>query len=119
MPNAPRPPPSIAQVQSPPGYTDIDELERRINNNLDRMINANMERIMRMMIDQFSQSALSSREPGTFPSQPEVNLKGYACSSFGNPNEPVRKVNATVSLRSGREIDNQVRSPNEACRYPQ
>jgi len=43
VPNAPRPPPSIAQVQSLPGYTGIDKLERRINNNVARMINANMK----------------------------------------------------------------------------
>jgi len=27
-------------------------------------------------------------------------------------------VNIVISLRSGREIDNQVRNPNEPCRYP-
>jgi len=27
-------------------------------------------------------------------------------------------VNAVISLRSGQEIDNQVRNPNEPCRYP-
>jgi len=51
VPNAPRPPPFIAQVQPPPGYTDIDKLERRISNNAERMINANMERMMRMMTE--------------------------------------------------------------------
>ena len=51
VPNAPRPPPPIAQVQSPPSY---GKLERRINNNVERMINANMERMMRMMSEQFS-----------------------------------------------------------------
>ena len=40
MPNAPRPPPPIAQVQTPPNYTDIDKLERGINNHVQRMINA-------------------------------------------------------------------------------
>ena len=47
-PNAPRPPPPVAQVQPPPGYTDIDKIERRINKNVERMINANMEIMMRM-----------------------------------------------------------------------
>jgi len=93
-------------------------MEMRINNNVERMINANMERMIRMMTEQFSQLAPSSRELGTFPSQSEVNPKGNASSSSGNPNELVRKVNAVISLRSGREIDNQVRSPNEPCRYP-
>jgi len=74
--------------------------------------------MMRMTTEQFFQLALSSREPGTFPSQPEVNPKGHASSSSGNPNELVRKVNAVISLRSSREVDNQVRNPNEPCRYP-
>ena len=54
VPHAPKPPPPIAQVQPPLGYTDIDKLEKRINNNVERMINANMERMMRMMTEQFS-----------------------------------------------------------------
>jgi len=118
IPNAPRPPPLVAQVRPPPGYSNIDKMKRRINNNVERMINANMERIMRMMTEQFSQLASSSREPGTFPSQPEVNPKGHASSSSGNPSKPVRKVNAVISLHSDREINNQVRNPNEPCRYP-
>ena len=105
-PNASRPPPPVAQVQPPPGYTDIDKLERRINNNVERMINANMEKMMRMMTEQFSQLVSSSREPDTFSSQPEMNPKGYASSSYGEPNKPVRKVNAVISLRFGKEVDN-------------
>ena len=38
---------------STPGYTDIDKIETRINNNVERMINANTEKIMRMMTEQF------------------------------------------------------------------
>ena len=30
----------------------------------------------------------------------------------------MRKVNAVISLRSGREVDNQVRNPNEPCKHP-
>ena len=78
VPNAPRPPFPTAQVQPPLDYTDIDKLERRINNNVERMINANMERMMTIMTEQFSQLASFSREPGTFPSQLEVNPKGHA-----------------------------------------
>jgi len=73
---------------------------------------------MRMMTEQFSQLVSSSREPGTFPSQLGVNSKGHTSSSSGNPNESLRKVNAVISHYSGREIDNQVKSPNEPCRYP-
>jgi len=54
VPNAPRPPLPTAQVQPPPGYIDIDKLERRINNNVERMINANIEGVLRMIIAQFS-----------------------------------------------------------------
>jgi len=81
-------------------------IETRINNNVERMINANMKRMMRMMTEQLFQLASSSRGPATFLSQPEVNPKGHASSSSSNPSEPVRKVNAVISLRSGQEIDN-------------
>jgi len=47
VPNALRPQPA-------PGYTDIDKLERRIDNNVERMINSNIKRIMGMMNEQFS-----------------------------------------------------------------
>lgn len=82
------------------------------------MINANIEKMMRMMTEQFSQLASSSRKPGTFSSQLEVNPKSHAFSSSGaNPSEAVRKVNAVLSLQAGREIDNQVRNPYEICMY--
>ena len=72
-----------------------------------------------MRTEQFFQLASSSREPGTFLSQPVVNPKGHTFSSSGaNPSEFVRKLNAVISLRFGREIDNQVRNPNEPCMYP-
>ena len=54
MPNAPRPPPLIAQAQPPPRYTDFDKMERRINSNMETMISADMEKMMRMMTEQFS-----------------------------------------------------------------
>jgi len=82
------------------------------------MINANMERMMRMMIEQFFQLASSSRKSGTFSSQPKVNFKGHTSPSSDNPSKPVRKVSVVEYLRSGREVDNQVRNPNEPCRYP-
>jgi len=34
----------MAQVQPPPSYTDIDNIERRITNNVERMINAKMKK---------------------------------------------------------------------------
>ena len=54
MPNAPRPPPPVAQVQPPFGCTYIDKVESKTNSNMERMINANMESMMRMMTEQFS-----------------------------------------------------------------
>ena len=92
IPNAPRPLPPITQVQPPPGHIDIDQIERRLNN---------MEKMMRLMTEQFSQLASSFREPGTFPSQPEVNPKGLPSSSGLPPNDNVRKINVVISLRSG------------------
>jgi len=82
------------------------------------MINVNIKRMMRMMTEQFSQLASSYRESGSFLSQPEVNPKGRTFSSSGSPSEPVRKVNAVISLHSGRKINNQVRNPNEPYRHP-
>ena len=89
-------------MQPPPSYTNIDKIERRINSNAERMINANMERMMRMMTEQFFQLASSSKKAGTFPSQSEVNPQGHVSfSSSANSSEPVRKMNAVISLRSG------------------
>ena len=74
---------------------------------MERMVNANMEKMMRMMTEQFFQLASSSRKPGTFPSQPEVNPKGLVSPPSGpSSSENVRKINAIISLRSGRKIDN-------------
>ena len=102
MPNATRPPPPVAQAQPPPGYADIDRMERRINSNVERMISANMEKMMRMMTEKFSQLVSYSREPSTFLRQPEVNPKGHtSSSSSANPIKVVRKVNTVISLRSG------------------
>ena len=107
MPNASRSPLPTTQVYPPPNNTDIDKIKRRINNNVERMINANMEKMIRMMTEQFFQLASSIRKPSTFPTQPELNPKGHASSSYGvNPSENVRKVNTIISLRSGREINN-------------
>ena len=47
-----------------------------------------------------------------------MNPKDHTFSSSGNPSEPVRKVNAVISLRYGGEIGNQVRNRNEPYRYP-
>ena len=83
------------------------------------MISANMEIVMRIMTEQFFQLASSSRKSSTFLSQPEVNPReNTSSSSVVNPSESVTKVNAVISLRSGRETDNQMRNPNEPCRYP-
>ena len=41
-----------------------------------------------------------------------MNPKGHASSSFGaKPSKIVRKFNEVISLRSGRDIDNQVKIP--------
>ena len=55
--------------------------------------------MMRLMTEPFSQLTSSSREPGAFPSQPEVNPKGLPSSSGLPPNDNVRKMNAFISLR--------------------
>ena len=69
------------------------------------MVNANMEKIM---TEQFSQLASSSRGIGTFPSQPEVIPKFLVSSPSFTPLsfDNVRKINEIISLRSDQEIDN-------------
>ena len=59
------------------------------------------ERMMRTMSEQFAQLAMSNREKGTFPSQPEANPRG-GCSSSFDPND-VRKVNAVCIIKVGEE----------------
>ena len=49
---------------------------------------------------------MSEREKGKFPSQPVVNPNNIGCSSSYEA-----QVNAIHSLRSGRHVDNQVKTP--------
>ena len=45
--------------------------------------------------------------------------KGLSSSSSGpRPNDNVRKINAVISLRPGREIDNQVENFKEPSKFP-
>jgi len=70
---------------------------------MERMMNANMEKVMRLMTEHFYQLASSSREPDTFLSQ---------------PNDNVRKINVVISLKSGRDVDNQVGNSKEPYKFP-
>ena len=65
---------------------------------MERMVSTNMEKMMRMMTEHFFHLASSSKEPGTFPNQLEVNPKGLVSSpSFGPPSsENVRKINVII-----------------------
>ena len=86
----------------------MDKVNKKVND-MERMIRElkeSNERMMRTMSEQFAQLAMSNREKGTFPSQPEANPRGGSSSSF-NPND-VRKVNAVISLRSRKKIDTHV-----------
>jgi len=69
-PGQPSPPPmaSNAQSQSPPGYSNLDKYERRIKSDVEKMLKENNERILRVITEQFFQSATANREKGTFPS---------------------------------------------------
>jgi len=71
-----------------------------------RELKESNERMMRTMSEQFAQLAMSNREKGTFPSQPETNPRGGSSSSF-DPND-VRKVNAVISSRLGKKVDTHV-----------
>ena len=48
---APRPPTPTSQIQLPPRYTGIDEIERRCNCNVWRIVKANMKKMIRMMTE--------------------------------------------------------------------
>jgi len=112
--NAPRPLPpqhQVPQSYPPPGYNELDKVNKKVND-MERMIRElkeSNERMMRTMSEQFAQLAMSNREKGTFPSQPEANPRGGSSSSF-DPND-VRKVNAVISLRSGKKVDTHVGEP--------
>jgi len=80
----------------------LDKVNKKVND-MERMIRGLM---MRTMSEQFTQLAMSNREKGTFPSEPEANLRGGSSSSF-DPND-VRNVNAVISLRSGKKVDTHV-----------
>ena len=68
------------------------------------------ERMMKTMSEQFAQFVVSNREKGLFCSQPEVNPREGSSSSF-DPND-VQKVNAIISLRSGKKVDTYVDEQN-------
>ena len=74
---------------------------------------------MRIINEQFSQLASSTGELDTFLSQLEVNPNSHA-SFFSrvNSSKTVRKVNAIISIRSSREIDNQVENSKKSYKYP-
>ena len=108
-PRQPVPPPpkaSNARSQPPPGYSELDKYERRIRSDMERMLTENNKRMLKLITKQFSQTAIANREKGTFPSQPETNPKGKISS--GSTPDTFRKVNAIITLRSGKEIDNHV-----------
>jgi len=73
---------------------------------MERMLRENNKRMLKLITKQFSQTAIANREKGTFPSQPETNPKGKISS--GSTPDTFRKVNAIITLRSGKEIDNHV-----------
>jgi len=66
MLRAPGPPPHVTHTQPLPNYTNINEIESRLNGNMERKVNANVEKMKRMITKQFSQLASSTRELGTF-----------------------------------------------------
>jgi hypothetical protein len=82
-------------------------------------LNANTQAISRLEV-QVSQlaSALSEREKGKLPSQPEPNpgvaqIQGQFQAHASSSGPPPDHVNAIITLRSGRQIDNTVAMPSE------
>jgi len=76
-----------------------------------RELKESNERMMKITIEQFAQLAMSNRDKGVFPNKPEVNPRGDYCPSF-DPNG-IRKVNAIISLWSGKKVDSHVVEQND------
>ncbi|KAF9605312.1 hypothetical protein IFM89_015928 [Coptis chinensis] len=78
-----------------------------------------LEQQVSQQSNQISQliNLVAAREKGTFPSQPLANPKGktkenaFEVSSSQDNTFP-REMKAVTTLRSGKQIDNQVRMPN-------
>ena len=51
---------------------------------------------------------LGERDKGKFPSQPVTNPKGYAIGNSSNSVHGHEQVQSIVTLRSGRQVDNNV-----------
>jgi len=73
---------------------------------MERMLRENNERMLKAITKQFSQSAVAHREKETFLNQPEAKLKGEISSDFAP--ESFKKVNATLTLKIGKEINDHV-----------
>jgi len=73
---------------------------------MEKMLRENNGRMLKAITKQFSQTVIANREKGTFPSQPETTPKG-GTSSNSNP-ITFRKVNAIITLRLGKYINNHV-----------
>ena len=79
-----------------------------------QVLNSNTQAIARLetQLGQLA-AAVSEREKGKFPSQPVANPKDTGSSS-NNPTQ----LNAIHTLRSGKQIDNQVRMPPDQTPSP-
>ena len=54
------------------------------------------------------------QEKGKFPSQTQPNPRGvHEVSSFGKPNPRIDEVKEIITLRSGKEVEQQVPKPAE------
>jgi len=73
---------------------------------MERVLRENNERMLKVITEQLSQTVIANREKGTFPSQPDTSPKGG--TSFDSTPDTFRKVNAIITLRSAKKIDNHV-----------
>jgi len=64
----------VPQLSPPPGYNELDKVNKKANG-MEKIIKDLKESNERTMSEQFAQLAMSNRVNGTFPSQPEANLK--------------------------------------------
>ncbi|PKA55602.1 hypothetical protein AXF42_Ash006804 [Apostasia shenzhenica] len=101
--------PPLVQTYMPPGF---NETERRLGT-LERSQN-NLEKTLHNVSSQLAQLLVQTREKGTLPSQPEPNPRNQVViRDPSSSSEANRGINAVITLRLGRQINNKVGTPEE------
>ena len=99
----------------PPGFGSdqkLNTMEKNFNSYMqstNQMLQSNQQAIQQLTLQMTKMSSqMCERERGTFPSQPEINPRDTRASSSIHA-----QINAIHTLRSGKEVDNQVVMPDQ------